>query len=71
MGAPAIKDAEEWDRTSVTLPRRVWEKLEKTLEAVNKDRPKPERYSRDRFMAEVLSWGCDELVAERAAKGKR
>lgn len=68
MGAPAIKEAESWDRTSVTLPTRVWEKIEKQLDVVNADRPKPERYSRDRFMAELLDWACNEIKAERAAK---
>ncbi len=68
MGAPAIKEAESWDRTSVTLPTRVWEKLDKTLAAVNADRPKPERYSRDKFMAELLDWACEEMKAERAKK---
>lgn len=68
MGAPAIKEAESWDRTSVTLPTRVWEKLQKTLDDVNDDRPKPERYSRDKFMAELLDWACDELRHERAKR---
>lgn len=68
MGAPAIKEPESWDRTSVTLPTRVWAKLDKLLGAVNDDRPKPERYSRDRFMAELLDWACEELRKERAAR---
>lgn len=71
MGAPAIKEAEEWDRTSCTLPRRVWTKVEKELDVVNAGRPKPERYSRDRFMAELLDWACEEIKKERAAKGGR
>lgn len=69
MGAPAIKEAEAWDRTSVTLPTRVWTKIEKTLEFVNAGRPKPERYSRDKFMTELLDWACEELKKERAKKG--
>lgn len=68
MGAPAIKEPESWDRTSVTLPTRVWAKLEKTLNDVNSERPKPERYSRDKFMAELLDWACDELKKERATR---
>lgn len=67
MGAPAIKPFEEWSRTSVTLPRRVWDKIDKTLESVNDERPKPERYSRDKFMAELLDWACDEIKKERAS----
>ena len=69
MAAPAIKPFEEWDRTSVTLPRRVWEKLEKTLENVNDERPKPERFTRDKFMAELLDWACEEMRRERSKKG--
>lgn len=68
MGAPAIKEAEAWDRTSVTLPTRVWTKLDKTLDLVNHDRPKPERYSRDKFMAELLDWACEELKKERSKR---
>ena len=68
MSAPAIKEAEAWDRTSVTLPSRVWEKIEKVLSSVNADRPKPERYSRDKFMAELLDWACEELRKERSAR---
>lgn len=71
MGAPRLKDAEEWNRTSVTLPERVWKRLESELEAFNQPRPKPERYSRDRFMAELLDWACDEMVAERAERKAR
>jgi hypothetical protein len=71
MGAPALREAEEWDRTSVTLPKRVWERLSENLEAFNKPRPKPERYSRDKFMAELLDWACAEMERERAErKGK-
>lgn len=71
MGAPAIKEAESWDRTSVTLPTRVWAEVEKQLTAVNADRPKPERYTRDKFIAELLDWACKELKEERATKNKR
>lgn len=71
MGAPAIKEAEPWDRTSVTMPTRVWDKIEKMLSMVNADRPKPERYSRDRFMAELLDWACEELRKERVAASKK
>lgn len=70
MGAPAIKEPEQWTRTSVTLPNRVWEKLDKTLDVVNSTRPPPERYTRDRFMAEMLDWACKELALERTAKKK-
>ena len=66
MGAPKLKEAEAWDRTSVTLPERVWERLKSELEAFNEKRPKPERYTRDRFMAELLDWACDEMERERA-----
>lgn len=66
MGAPMLKEAEEWNRTSVTLPKRVWDRVEVNLEKFNAPRPKPERYSRDRYMAELLDWACQELEAERA-----
>jgi hypothetical protein len=65
MGAPKLKEAEAWNRTSVTLPERVWGRVESELEIFNAPRPKPERYSRDRFMAELLDWACDEMKAER------
>jgi len=68
MGAPILKEAEQWDRTSVTLPKRVWERLGVNLDKFNDPRPKPERYSRDRFMAELLDWACDELERERAER---
>lgn len=68
MGAPALKEAEPWDRTSVTLPKRVWDKLAASLTVFNASRPKPERYTRDRYMAELLDWACDEMATERAAK---
>lgn len=71
MGAPKLKEAEPWNRTSVTLPNRVWERLDSELEAFNKDRDKPERYSRDRFMAELLDWACDEMAAERSERKGR
>jgi hypothetical protein len=71
MGAPALKEAEAWDRTSVTLPTRVWEQLAVELEEFNKGRPKPERYSRDRFMAEGLAWFCEEMKNERAERKGR
>jgi hypothetical protein len=71
MGAPKLKEAEQWTRTSVTLPQRVWDRLEAELDTFNKPRPKPERYSRDRFMAELLDWACDEMVAERAERKAR
>lgn len=70
MGAPKLKETEEWDRTSCTLPRRVWSKVEAEMKAVNAKRPTPERYGRDKFMAELLDWACDELAKERAGKGK-
>lgn len=66
MGAPKLKEAETWDRTSVTLPERVWTRLGAELDQFNEKRAKPERYSRDRFMAELLDWACDEMAAERA-----
>lgn len=65
MGAPKLRPAEDWDRTSVSLPTRVWERLQGELEQFNEKRPKPERYSRDRFMAELLDWACDEMERER------
>lgn len=71
MGAPLLKEAEPWDRTSVTLPKRVWERIGKNLEAFNEPRPKPERYTRDRFMAELLDWGCQELETARSERKGR
>lgn len=71
MGAPKLKEAEAWDRTSVTLPERVWTRLGSELEKFNEKRPKPERYSRDRFMAELLDWACDEMERERAERKGR
>lgn len=71
MGAPKLKEAETWDRTSVTLPVRVWDRLKIELEKFNDKRDKPERYSRDRFMAELLDWACDEMAAERAERKAR
>jgi hypothetical protein len=73
MGAPLLKAAEQWDRTSVTLPKRVWDRLAASLETFNGPRPKPERYSRDRYMAELLDWACDEMErekSERSSAGK-
>lgn len=71
MGAPLLKEAEPWDRTSVTLPTRVWERIAAELDKFNSARPKPERYTRDRFMAELLDWACDELQKERAERKGR
>lgn len=71
MGAPALKEAEPWDRTSCTLPTRVWARIEAELKLFNDKRPKPERYTRDRFMAELLDWACDELSKERAERKGR
>ena len=71
MGAPALKEAEKWTRTSCTLPDRVWAKLDENLDAFNDPRPKPERYTRDRFMAELLDWACDEMKKERAERKGR
>lgn len=73
MGAPMFKPAESWERTSVTLPERIWNRLKEELDKFNEHRPKPERYSRDRYMAELLDWACDEMKrerSERAATGK-
>lgn len=70
MGGPVIKEPEPWTRTSVTLPDRLWERIEKNMNGVNSSRPFPERYTRDRFMAEMLDWACRELERERAAKKK-
>jgi hypothetical protein len=71
MGAPALKAAEDWDRTSVTLPTRVWARISVELDKFNAPRPKPERYSRDKFMAELLDWACDEMERERAERKGR
>ena len=65
-----IKEPEEWARTSCTLPTRVWKRLEKNLDRINSTRPPPERYSRDRLMAEMLDWACKELEAEATSKRK-
>jgi hypothetical protein len=71
MGAPLLKEAEPWDRTSVTLPTRVWERITANLEKFNAPRPKPERYTRDRYMAELLDWACQEMERERAERSER
>lgn len=71
MGAPMLKPAESWERTSVTLPERVWTRLAANLSKFNEPRDKPERYSRDKFMAELLDWACDELERERAERKAR
>lgn len=71
MGAPLLKESEPWSRTSVTLPDRVWNRIEASLEKFNAPRAKPERYTRDRYMAELLDWACEEMDRERAErKGK-
>lgn len=75
MTGPAIKEPEEWTRTSCTLPKRVWARVDKNLDVVNSTRPHPERYSRDKLMAELLDWACREMERERAvlreAAGKK
>lgn len=65
-----IPEPREWTRTSVTLPKEVWDALEMHLRAVNATRPGPEKFSRDEFMAECLGWAMRELQKE-TARGPR
>ena len=67
---PMLKEPKEWDRTSVTMPREIWSRLDTNLKAINASRPAPERYSRDSFMADLLEWALKNVEARRAKGGQ-
>lgn len=58
----------KWKRTSVSLPKDVWDTLDRITEAENADRPPPERLSRERLMVYFLEWAAAEWDAEQARK---
>lgn len=66
----ALPKAKEWTRSSCTLPKETWDRIDRVLAAENAERPAPERFSRDRFVDLMLSWAMNEWEAERAKKKK-
>ena len=72
MNAPAktvIQPPKEWDRTSVTLLRELWGRLETARRASNATRPPPDRQNRDEFIASLLAYALSEMEAEWLRKG--
>ncbi len=69
--AGIIPEPRRWTRSSVTLPDEVWDGLETRLRGVNADRPSPEKFTRDEFMAECLGWAMREIDRELAEGRKR
>lgn len=60
-----IPPAEPFTRTSVTLTTKLMTDLDELREAVNGERDKPARFSRDAFLQVGLEWFVRELTAER------
>jgi hypothetical protein len=69
--AGIIPEPREWTRSSVTLPQEVWDRLDTNLKAVNSNRPGPEKFSRDEFIAECLGWAMREIERETSEGRKR
>jgi hypothetical protein len=64
MSSRIIPEPEQWIRSSVSLPRRLWDRLDTNLKAVNANRPSPEKLTRDTFVASCLKFALDEAEAE-------
>jgi hypothetical protein len=64
MPSRIVAEPDEWTRSSVTLPKRLWSRLETNLKAVNSNRPAPEKLTRDQFLASCIKFALDEAEAE-------
>lgn len=62
---PVVPPAQEWTRTSVTLPAALLQELEEERALLNADRPMPERFSRDSFLRLLLEWALAEARDQR------
>lgn len=64
MPSRIVPEPDKWIRSSVTLPERIWSRLETNLKAINSNRPPPERLTRDQFLASCIKFALDEAEAE-------
>lgn len=60
-----IPPPQEWTRATINLPSKLLERLEELQAEVNAERPKSDRFSRDRFIQIGLEWFERELTEER------
>ncbi len=55
-----LPPATKYRRTAVSMPERMWQRLEAANSRDNESRDPPDRLSRDKYMEALLTWALDQ-----------